>query len=80
MRMSRPKNDGALPIPTNCQVHAGRCDSASDVVREGPQLLEKHKAKARALQDALIAGERSGKPQLFDFEAFKLRKRANYES
>ena len=58
------------------QVQVGRYGSASDVVRAGLRLLEEHEAKVRALQDALIAGEQSGTPKAFDFEAFKARKRS----
>jgi antitoxin ParD1/3/4 len=61
----------------NHQVQAGRYGSASDVMRAGLRLLEEHEAKVKALQDALIAGEQSGPPQPFDFEAFKARKRAD---
>ena len=56
-----------------------RYGSASDVVRAGLRLLEEHEAKVKALQDALIVGEQSGEPRAFDFEAFKARKRAEYE-
>lgn len=35
--------------------------------------------KVQALQDALIEGEQSGDPQPFDFDAFKARKRAEFE-
>ncbi len=35
--------------------------------------LEELEAKVKALQDALIAGEESGEPRLFDFEAFNAR-------
>ncbi len=61
------------------QVQAGRYGSTSDVVRAGLRLLEEHEAKVKALQDALIAGENSGEPLPFDFEAFKARKRAEHE-
>jgi antitoxin ParD1/3/4 len=61
------------------QVQAGRYGSASDVVRAGLRLLEEHEAQVRALQDALVAGEQSGDPRPFDFEAFKARKRAEYK-
>lgn len=61
------------------QVQAGRYGSVSDVVRAGLRLLEAHEAKVKALQDALISGEQSGEPRPFDFEAFKARKRSEYE-
>lgn len=60
----------------DAQVHAGRYGSASDVVRAGLRLLEEHETRVKALQDALMAGEQSGEPQPFDFDAFKARKRA----
>lgn len=61
------------------QVGTGRYGSASDVVRAGLRLLEEHETKVKALQAALIAGEESGNPTEFDFDAFIARKRAASE-
>jgi antitoxin ParD1/3/4 len=58
------------------QVRDGRYRSASDVVQAGLRLLEEREARARALCEALIAGETSGEPAPFDNEAFLARMRA----
>jgi len=60
----------------DAQVRTGRYGSTRDVVRAGLRLLEAHETKVKALQDALIEGERSGDPRPFDFDAFKARTRA----
>jgi len=43
------------------QVSAGRYGSVSDLVRAGLRLLEDQECKRKALQIALIEGEKSGK-------------------
>lgn len=62
----------------DAQVRSGRYGSASDVLRAGLRLLEEHEAKVKALEAALIAGEESGPPRPFDFDAFNARKRAAF--
>ena len=57
------------------QVGGGRYGSASDVVRAGLRLLEEQEAKLAALRSALVEGEDSGPPELFDTEAFLRIKR-----
>jgi len=57
------------------RVETGRYQNASDVVRSGLRLLEEHETKLTRLQQALIAGENSGPPTSFDFEAFRTSKR-----
>ncbi|MGF6228912.1 antitoxin ParD1/3/4 [Inquilinus ginsengisoli] len=62
----------------DAQVQGGRYRSASDVVHAGLRLLEDHEARVKAQQDALVAGEESGKPQAFDSEVFVARMRVKH--
>lgn len=58
------------------EVESGRYRSASEVVRAGLRLLEDQKTRLAALRTALVAGEESGDPEEFDFDAFVAAKRA----
>ncbi len=60
------------------QVESGRYASASEVVRAGLRLLQVEEEKIRALRAAIDEGERSGRAEPFDVEAFLARKHAEY--
>ena len=57
------------------EVASGRYRTASEVVRAGLRLLEDHETQMSALRAALDAGERSGAPEEFDFDAFVAAKK-----
>lgn len=57
-------------------VASGRYRSASEVVRAGLRLLEDEEARMSVLRAALVAGEESGAPETFDFDAFIAAKKS----
>ncbi|KAA9089209.1 type II toxin-antitoxin system ParD family antitoxin [Microbacterium radiodurans] len=57
------------------EVASGRYRSASEVVRAALRLLEDQESQMSALRAALVAGERSGEPEEFSFDAFVASKR-----
>lgn len=56
------------------QVRAGRFTNDSDLIRRE----QERNAELETVRQALIAGERSGEPQPFDFAAFSRRKLAQH--
>ena len=58
------------------EVSTGRYRSASEVVRAGLRLLEDRETHLAALRAALAAGEASGAPEAFDFDAFIAAKKS----
>lgn len=58
------------------EVSSGRYRSASEVVRAGLRLLEDQETQLAALRAALVAGEGSGEPEPFDFDAFIAAKKS----
>lgn len=58
------------------EVSSGRYRSASEVVRAGLRLLEDQETLLAGLRAALVAGEESGTPEHFDFDAFIAAKKS----
>ncbi|QAV71339.1 type II toxin-antitoxin system ParD family antitoxin [Salinibacterium sp. UTAS2018] len=57
------------------EVETGRYRSASEVVRAALRLLEDQETQMAGLRSALVAGEDSGEPREFDFDAFVASKK-----
>lgn len=64
------------------EIESGRYKSASEVIRSGLRILEAEKRKIELINDALVIGEKSGKPKKFDNEKFKskMRKRLKVDA
>jgi len=60
------------------EIRAGRYSSASEVIRSALRLLEIEKQKIEAINKALIVGENSGEPVVFDNEKFKSRMKKKF--
>lgn len=58
------------------EIATGRYRSASEVIRAGLRLLEDQETRMAALRGALVAGEESGAPEHFDFDAFVASKKS----
>ena len=55
------------------EIKSGRYSSTSEIIRSGLRLLEIEKDKIKAVNKALVIGEKSGKPKKFDNNAFLLK-------
>jgi antitoxin ParD1/3/4 len=60
------------------QVRAGRFTNDSELIRDLIRREQERNAELESVRQALIAGERSGDPQPFDFAAFSRRKLAQH--
>lgn len=62
----------------SAQIDAGRFTNDSELIRDLIRREQERNAENDAIREALVEGERSGKPQAFDFAAFTRRKRAQH--
>ncbi|MEM7723088.1 MAG: type II toxin-antitoxin system ParD family antitoxin [Pseudomonadota bacterium] len=62
------------------KVKEGRYGSASDVIRAGLRLLEEEEAKLERLRELIAEGDASGIAREWDWDAFRARKKAEYEA
>jgi len=60
------------------QVRAGRFTNDSELIRDLIRREQERNAELESVRQALIAGESSGEPQLFDFGDFSRRKLAQH--
>lgn len=58
------------------QIHAGHYTNDSEYIRDLIQREQERSLETDAIRQALVEGEASGKPQVFDASAFKQKMRA----
>lgn len=58
------------------EVSSGRYRSSSEVIRAALRLLEDQETQLAAVRAALVAGEKSGEPERFDFDGFIAAKKS----
>lgn len=61
------------------EMSLGTYASASEMIREGLRLLDERKQRIKAINSALEAGEKSGKPLPYDHDAFLIKMAAKYK-
>lgn len=57
------------------EIKSGRFSSTSEIIRQGLRLLENENNKIKAINNALVIGEKSGTPIPFDNHKFLKRMR-----
>jgi antitoxin ParD1/3/4 len=64
------------------EIKSGRYASTSEIIRSGLRLLELEKDKIKAINKALVDGEKSGKPTPFNNAKFiaRMKKKHNIDA
>jgi len=60
------------------EIQSGRYNNASEIIRSGLRLLEIEKTKIEAINKALVIGEKSGEPILFENKKFIERMKSKH--
>lgn len=60
------------------ELERGQYATASEVIRNGLRKLEEERTRNVLIQEALVIGENSGKPRLFNNEVFKEKMKKKY--
>jgi len=60
------------------EIARGRYACVSEVIKSGLRKIEEESKRRDLIDEALIIGEKSGKPKLFNNEAFKQKMRKKY--